>query len=136
MKIRFVSAAFIATISLATFAAGPCLRGNLAGDAGVQQAMVRHEESEQGSRRGKNGLSSGASAARTTQQRTAATQAQEKRCLLRRQRSRKKRPLCQRTTPLASAQQKKDCDAKWDANKTKTGAHGWHDYFQFMAKCM
>jgi hypothetical protein len=35
-----------------------------------------------------------------------------------------------------SAQQKKDCDAKWDANKAKTGAHGWHDYFQFMSKCM
>jgi hypothetical protein len=35
-----------------------------------------------------------------------------------------------------SAQQKKDCDGKWDAYKTKTGAHGWHDYFQFMAKCM
>lgn len=36
----------------------------------------------------------------------------------------------------SSAQQKKDCDAKWDANKTRTGAHGWHDYFQFMSKCM
>lgn len=36
----------------------------------------------------------------------------------------------------ASAQQKKDCDAKWDAYKTKSGAHGWHDYFQFMAKCI
>ena len=35
-----------------------------------------------------------------------------------------------------SGQQKKDCDAKWDANKTRTGAHGWHDYFQFMSKCM
>jgi hypothetical protein len=35
-----------------------------------------------------------------------------------------------------SAQQKKGCDAKWDAYKTKSGAHGWHDYFQFMAKCM
>jgi len=35
-----------------------------------------------------------------------------------------------------SAELKKDCDAKWDANKTKTGAHGWHDYFQFMYKCM
>jgi Meckel syndrome type 1 protein len=34
-----------------------------------------------------------------------------------------------------SAELKKDCDAKWDANKTKTGAH-WHDYFQFMSKCM
>jgi hypothetical protein len=35
-----------------------------------------------------------------------------------------------------SAEQKKDCDEKWDANKTKTGAHGWHDYFQFMSRCM
>jgi hypothetical protein len=35
-----------------------------------------------------------------------------------------------------SAQLKKDCDAKWDANKAKTGAHGWHHYFQFMAKCI
>jgi len=35
-----------------------------------------------------------------------------------------------------SAAQKKDCDAKWDANKSKTGAHGWHDYFQFMSRCM
>ena len=35
-----------------------------------------------------------------------------------------------------SAQAKKDCDAKWGAYKTKTGAHGWHDYFQFMSKCM
>jgi hypothetical protein len=35
-----------------------------------------------------------------------------------------------------SGQQKKDCDAKWDANKARTGAHGWHDYFQFMSKCM
>lgn len=35
-----------------------------------------------------------------------------------------------------SAQLKKGCDAKWDANKTRTGAHGWHDYFQFMSKCM
>jgi len=31
---------------------------------------------------------------------------------------------------------KKDCDAKWGAYKTKSGAHGWHDYFQFMSKCM
>ena len=36
----------------------------------------------------------------------------------------------------SSAQQKKDCDAKWDANKAKTGAHGWHDYFHFMANCI
>ena len=35
-----------------------------------------------------------------------------------------------------SAQQKKDCDAKWDANKTRTGSHGWHDYFQFLSRCM
>jgi len=36
----------------------------------------------------------------------------------------------------SSAQEKKDCDAKWSANKAKTGAHGWHDYFHFMAQCM
>ena len=36
----------------------------------------------------------------------------------------------------SSAQQKKDCDAKWDANKAKTGAHGWHDYFHFMSGCI
>ena len=35
-----------------------------------------------------------------------------------------------------SGAQKKDCDAKWGAYKTKTGAHGWHDYFQFMSKCI
>jgi hypothetical protein len=35
-----------------------------------------------------------------------------------------------------SGTQKKDCDAKWGAYKTKTGAHGWHDYFQFMSKCI
>src|SRR5262245_4951693 len=35
-----------------------------------------------------------------------------------------------------SAQAKKDCDARWDANKTKTGVHGWHAYFQFMSSCM
>ena len=35
-----------------------------------------------------------------------------------------------------SAQAKKDCDAKWGSYKAKSGAHGWHDYFQFMAKCM
>ena len=33
-------------------------------------------------------------------------------------------------------QQKKDCDAKWDANKAKTGAHGWHHYFHFMSNCI
>jgi hypothetical protein len=31
---------------------------------------------------------------------------------------------------------KKDCDAKWGAYKTKSGAYGRHDYFQFMAQCM
>jgi hypothetical protein len=36
----------------------------------------------------------------------------------------------------SSAQQKRDCDGKWGAYKTKTGAHGWHDYFHFMAQCM
>ena len=35
-----------------------------------------------------------------------------------------------------SAQAKKDCDSKWDSYKAKTGAHGWHDYFQFMSKCI
>ena len=35
-----------------------------------------------------------------------------------------------------SGQQKKECDAKWGSYKAKTGAHGWHDYSQFMAKCM
>jgi len=35
-----------------------------------------------------------------------------------------------------SGQQKKECDAKWGSYKAKSGAHGWHDYFQFMAKCM
>jgi hypothetical protein len=35
-----------------------------------------------------------------------------------------------------SAQQKRDCDAKWGQNKASTGAHGWHDYFKFMAGCM
>jgi hypothetical protein len=35
-----------------------------------------------------------------------------------------------------SGQQKKDCDAKWGTYKARSSAHGWHDYFQFMAKCM
>jgi len=35
-----------------------------------------------------------------------------------------------------SGQQKKACDEKWGTYKTRLGAHGWHDYFQFMAKCM
>lgn len=35
-----------------------------------------------------------------------------------------------------SGEQKKQCDAKWGAYKSRTGAHGWHDYFQFMANCM
>ena len=35
-----------------------------------------------------------------------------------------------------SAQAKKDCDAKWGSYKARTGAHGWHDYFQFMSKCI
>ena len=35
-----------------------------------------------------------------------------------------------------SGEQKKQCDAKWSSYKSRTGAHGWHDYFQFMAKCM
>ena len=35
-----------------------------------------------------------------------------------------------------SGEEKKQCDAKWASYKSRTGAHGWHDYFQFMAKCM
>ena len=35
-----------------------------------------------------------------------------------------------------SGEQKKACDEKWDSYKSRSGAHGWHDYFQFMAKCM
>ena len=35
-----------------------------------------------------------------------------------------------------SGEQKKQCDAKWGAYKGRSGAHGWHDYFQFMSKCM
>ena len=41
-----------------------------------------------------------------------------------------------RNEDASSAQQKKDCDARWDANKAKTGAYGWHDYFQFMSRCI
>jgi len=40
------------------------------------------------------------------------------------------------TAEANTAQLKKDCDAKWNANKASTGAHGWHDYFQFMSRCM
>jgi len=35
-----------------------------------------------------------------------------------------------------SGEQKKACDDKWGTYKARSGAHGWHDYFQFMAKCM
>ena len=35
-----------------------------------------------------------------------------------------------------TGQQKQACDAKWGTYKARSGAHGWHDYFQFMAKCM
>jgi len=35
-----------------------------------------------------------------------------------------------------SGAQKKECDAKWSDYKSRTGAHGWHDYFQFMSKCL
>jgi hypothetical protein len=38
-------------------------------------------------------------------------------------------------TPNAN-QQKRDCDAKWDQHKVSSGAHGWHDYFKFMAGCL
>ena len=36
----------------------------------------------------------------------------------------------------SSGQQKKACDEKWGSYKGRSGAHGWHDYFQFMARCM
>ena len=32
-----------------------------------------------------------------------------------------------------TGQQKQACDAKWGTYKARSGAHGWHDYFQFMA---
>ena len=35
-----------------------------------------------------------------------------------------------------SGEQKKACDDKWGSYKARSGAHGWHDYFQFMARCM
>ena len=35
-----------------------------------------------------------------------------------------------------SGAQKKACDEQWGSYKARSGAHGWHDYFQFMAKCM
>jgi len=46
------------------------------------------------------------------------------------------RPTITAEANTNSAQLKKDCDAKWNANKASTGAHGWHDYFQFMSRCM
>ena len=47
----------------------------------------------------------------------------------------KKTAAVDNDTPNAN-QQKHDCDAKWDEHKTSSGAHGWHDYFKFMAGCM
>jgi len=40
------------------------------------------------------------------------------------------------TDTHGSGEQKKQCDGKWGSYKSSSGAHGWHDYFQFMAKCM
>ncbi len=40
------------------------------------------------------------------------------------------------TDTASGTQAKRDCDAKWEQDKTATGAHGWHDYFKFMAGCM
>jgi hypothetical protein len=47
-----------------------------------------------------------------------------------------KAAMAEESDSAGSGKQKKDCDAKWGSYKTRTGAHGWHDYFQFMAKCM
>jgi hypothetical protein len=135
MKIRFASAAFIATISLATFAAGSVL----AATSPAMQACSKQwsdmkkankvPEGEKWSEfwsqcskdyAAKNGGDTGAGEAASTEK-TAKP---------------KKTAAVSEDDSASSGQQKKDCDAKWDANKTKTGAHGWHDYFQFMAKCM
>ncbi len=49
----------------------------------------------------------------------------------------KKKKTAQNVTDTATGTQaKRDCDAKWEQDKTATGAHGWHDYFKFMAGCM
>jgi hypothetical protein len=40
------------------------------------------------------------------------------------------------TDTPSGTQAKRDCDAKWEQDKSSTGAHGWHDYFKFMAGCM
>lgn len=47
-----------------------------------------------------------------------------------------KSSMADESESAGSGQQKKECDAKWGSYKTRTGAHGWHDYFQFMSKCM
>ena len=43
---------------------------------------------------------------------------------------------CPDTIKSGQNAQKKECDRRWRDYKTRTGAHGWHDYFAFMAKCM
>jgi hypothetical protein len=49
----------------------------------------------------------------------------------------KKKTAALNVTDTASGTQaKRDCDAKWEQDKTATSAHGWHDYFKFMAGCM
>ena len=135
MKIRFVSATFISTISLATFAVGPVF----AATSPAMQACSKQwsdmkkankvPEGEKWSEfwsqcskdyAAKNGGDTSAGEAASTEKATKP----------------KKTAAVSEDDSASSAQQKKDCDAKWDANKTKTGAHGWHDYFQFMAKCM
>ena len=47
-----------------------------------------------------------------------------------------KTAMVEESDSAGSGKQKKDCDAKWGSYKTRTGAHGWHDYVQFMSKCM
>jgi hypothetical protein len=134
MNIRFrLLAALIATISLVTFAAGSVF----AATSPAMQACSKQwsdmkkankvPEGEKWSEfwsqcskdyAAKNGGDTGAEAAteKTTKPKKTAAVSED--------------------DSATSVQQKKDCDAKWDANKAKTGAHGWHDYFQFMARCM
>jgi hypothetical protein len=50
--------------------------------------------------------------------------------------SKKKTAAVDESDSTGTSQQKRDCDAKWGQNKASTGAHGWHDYFKFMAGCM
>jgi hypothetical protein len=135
MEIRFVSAVFIAAITLATFVTGTAF----AATSPAMQACSKQwsdmkkankvPEGEKWSEfwsqcskdyAAKNGGDTGAGEAVSTEKTTKP----------------KKTAAVSEDDSASSAQQKKDCDSRWDANKTKTGAHGWHDYFQFMAKCM